>query len=411
MTGSAPRGGILIVIVALASGLGAGPQAMATPAYVQASRAALRAHPSPTAPVISYLTANAEVVVTDRGATWCGVQVANLKGFVACSLLGDAKLSIGAIEGKLRDAALSSRERLDWTSRAFWVSPSLRRFEDVGLAMDEALLTGTAREAEMMQGRPQRAPNAEFDEMKRQLEKGVVVERRSDAGVPAIETPEVLARHAHRATLPHVAASYFQAGDLRLVLALRPYALGDSGGPTTALADALSAEYSAAVKIRVAEPVGFGHDGPYGMWDVGAMEAAFSRDVTVNALSSTGMPTGFAIRSFVMPVGYQPCSGTSSTFQGRPINGRWSSATVGWVGKPGPATRARVSSQRLGGPGEYDKLTVDTFDLDADGVPDFSIWSGIEPARISTDTFWKAVYANVGGAWRLVAFAQEADCT
>jgi hypothetical protein len=407
MTGPRRCRGIFIVMLALAGALGIGPQRLATRAYVQAARAALRAQPAADAPIVSYLTTNAEVYVTDRGAVWCGVRAAGLQGFIACTLLGEAKLSIGEIEARLRNMGLAPRDRLDWASRAFWVSPSLSRFEAVGTEMRDALMSTEAREAEIVQGRTLRPPNAEFDAMKRRLEEGVIIERRFVPGVAAIDPPEVLAKQTHRAALPQVRRSYFDPGDLLLVVPLGPFSLGDSDGPTTALADALSAEYGAGVQTRVAEPVTFGQNSPHGMWDVGAIEATFSREVTVNALSATGMPTGFAIRSFVMPVGDQPCSGTSSTFKARTINAHWRSATVAWVGKPGPTARARVSSQRLGGPGEFDKLTLDSFDLDADGLADFSI----APAVVSTDTFWKAVYANIGGTWLLVAFAQEADCT
>ena len=31
-------------------------------------------------------------------------------------------------------------------------------------------------------------------------------------------------------------------------------------------------------------------------------------------------------------------------------------------------------------------------DIDRDGVPDFSVWSGMAEAVASTDTFWKAVF-------------------
>jgi hypothetical protein len=412
MSASWRDSGFILAALSAAALLSADAQSPAPRAYVQASRAALRSQPSGTASIVDYLITNTEVEITERAPDWCGVRSDALRGFVACRLLSETKLSIGTIEAKLRDRNLSARDRLDWTSRAFWVSPSLSRFEDVGNVMEPALLTSAARDAEMMRGRAQRPLNGEFEAMKTRLEKGVIASRRPPVPGATTDLPEnPVGRAMTRAALPAVRRSYFGEDDLLLVLALRPYSLGNSDGPTTALADALSAEYDAVVRMRVAEPTSFGHDGAHGMWDVGAIEATFSKEVTVHGLSSAGMPTGFSIRSFVMPVGYQPCSGTTSTFKGRPINARWNSAIVGWVGKAPPPAKARLASQRLGGAGEYDKLTIDTVDLDADGVPDFSIWSGIAPAVVSTDSFWKAVFVNVGGAWQLLGSAQEPDCT
>ena len=70
-----------------------------------------------------------------------------------------------------------------------------------------------------------------------------------------------------------------------------------------------------------------------------------------------------------------------------------------------------MTRRTLGGRGQYQKRLVETVDLDGDGVADFSLWSGLDQAVASTDTFWKAVYANLGGTWRLVVYRQEEDCT
>ena len=89
---------------------------------------------------------------------------------------------------------------------------------------------------------------------------------------------------------------------------------------------------------------------------------------------------------------------------------RWRNAAIAWIGKP-PAGTARIGTRQVNGKDQDEKLVIDTIDVDRDGIPDFSVWSGIEAAVASTETFWKAVFGNVAGRWVLLAFAQEADCT
>ena len=143
--------GAVIIATALCSAVPLGDeQASAERAYVQASRGAVRAQPASGAPVVDYLATNTEVTVTERNSDWCAVESGAVKGFIACRLLGVEKLTIPTVVAKLEVTGLSHRERLDWVARAFWISPSLVRFEWVGEAMADAL---APIEREMREGR------------------------------------------------------------------------------------------------------------------------------------------------------------------------------------------------------------------------------------------------------------------
>ena len=96
------RPALLAVLIVLCASLGAAPQAPSR-SFVHASRAALRVQPSRTALVVGYLTTNTEVEVQTRTGEWCGVRVAAVSapGFIACSLLGDNRLTLEEIDARI----------------------------------------------------------------------------------------------------------------------------------------------------------------------------------------------------------------------------------------------------------------------------------------------------------------------
>ena len=54
---------------------------------------------------------------------------------------------------------------------------------------------------------------------------------------------------------------------------------------------------------------------------------------------------------------------------------------------------------------------IDEIDLDGDGIADFSVWSGRYAPQISAEGYWSAVFANIGGEWKGLAYDQDDDCT
>ena len=384
-------------------------QAPASHAYVQASRVAVRAQPSATAAVVDYLTTNTDVEIDERSGEWCRVRSGPIRGFMACRMLGNAKLTIEAIDAKLNEPNLSPRDGLDWASRGFWVSPSLARFASVGYWLEDALLTKQMKEAESRSGQAARSPNAEFEAMKRRLGKGVVAARWPSSGFP-FGSDEPLATALKRASLPKIRPSFFQESERPIAIALRPFTIETSGGTSAAFTDSLSALLGASFRVRTVEPAVMAHFGPVGVWDVSGVGVTFDKEITINGVTGTGARTSLALTSFAIGVGDYGCGGSGLTLGAHRASPGWTSAIVAWAGKAAPG-KAAVASRRVGGNGKYDKLVIETVDLDLDGVPDFSLWAGLAPPQIETETFWKAVFVNVGGKWELLAFSQEADCT
>jgi hypothetical protein len=214
-----------------------------------------------------------------------------------------------------------------------------------------------------------------------------------------------------RAALPPIRPSFFPNGEPLFAVALRPFTLEGSGSIGAGLTDALSAVHGVPFGARVLRPASIAYFGTWGVWDIDTVAVTFTREVTVHGVTARGAPTGLAISSLVAPLGNQPCSGSGLRVMARPLDGRWRSAIVAWVGKPGPQADALVTTRQLGGAGKYDKVVIETVDLDRDGVPDFSLWAGVESPGQDAEWFWRAVFGNVGGTWVLLAFNQAVECT
>jgi hypothetical protein len=315
---------------------------------------------------------------------------------------------MAAVRGQLSAPNLSPRETLDWSLRAFWIAPSLWNFATLGEPMEQALLAGSGREREMVEGKVLRRPNPEFEAIKERLARGVIAPRQLRSW-STIEHLEPLATAMKREPLSAVRRSYFAGNDMTLGLALRPFKVEDA--VVAPLTDALSAEHGVPFQVRVLSAAYMAHFGVVGVWDVAGVGITFDRPVVLHGVTARGTPTGLNIRSFNATLGYAGCTEGGMLVKGTPVNSRWSSAIVAWVGKAPPSARITVTSSAAGGPGPYDKLVIETIDLDNDAVPDFSIWAGIAPPVVGYETYWKAVFANLNGEWVLVAFRQEPDCT
>ena len=74
------------------------------------------------------------------------------------------------------------------------------------------------------------------------------------------------------------------------------------------------------------------------------------------------------------------------------------------------AGKAAVKTRQFGDQG-IDKLVIDEIDLDGDGIADFSVWSGRYAPQVSAEGYWSAVFANIGGEWKGLAYDQDDDCT
>jgi hypothetical protein len=125
------------ILISAISGVALAAQTSSTTAYVHASRVALRAQPSATAPAAGYLTTNTAVDIQERSGEWCRVRSVSppLSGFVACRFLGDAPLTLEAVaastrfrgrsrqvrNGARRNEQFARAERHVMTTRFRWV--------------------------------------------------------------------------------------------------------------------------------------------------------------------------------------------------------------------------------------------------------------------------------------------------
>lgn len=290
--------------------------------------------------------------------------------------------------------------------KVFLAAPSVQSFLTVGDMVESAMTEAQGRQEEES-GKPNRPPNKEFEAVKKHLADGIVVRgpvSSKPSWVPGTE-PAPLSKALKRVQLPSVQPS-FLAGDEPFVVPLRPFTLADQ---FVELADALSAYHRTALRMRVLAPAKMGRDGVVGVWDVGSVGITFARPARLQALTIDGAPTGADVVSMRADFTTH-CGERGLSVNAKGINARWRDAAIAWIGRA-PTGTASVGTRQINGKDQYEKLVIDTMDVDRDGIQDFSVWSGMEEAVASTDTFWKAIFGNVKGAWVWLAFAQEADCT
>lgn len=405
---------LLIAVVCFYAGADAMTQ---TPrvAYANA-RAEVRADAREAAAIVGYLPINTRVERRMTTIDWCGIRAGALSGFVSCRLLSQEPLTESIVSTWLNTEDLSARDRFEWTSRAFWLDPSLARFQAVGEAMDSALLSAYQRAQERQAGNVSRRPNAAFDAMKARLRNPVVPP--THASLPRLPpVTEGYASHApvdearRRVALPPVRTSFFRDGEPLLVVPLRPLLLIHSDLIATSLVDALSVTNQVSFRTRVSSPAYAGHFGTAGAWDVGSVAATFATPVTLQGVTARGEHTKIAITAVEAKIGQHACADTWMRLISKPLDARWRNAIVGWAGKPAPPAPASVVTSVAGGKSRYERVTVETIDLDLDGQADLLTLTGIAPPAATSESTWKAAFANVEGRWVLVAYADVRDCS
>ena len=304
-----------------------------------------------------------------------------------------------------RDTQL--RQTLAAEARAFWASPSISGFLAYGDTLTALLATDELRGREDAAGKPLRDPQPEYDAMKLRLTDAVIPRLRPVTPPGPGYLPEPLTKAMARVSLPAARQSFFRTDDLAYVIPLLPFTLDDQGA---GMVDALSAFHRVSLRAQVLEGARTGQNSVIGAWDVGVLGVTFEEAVSVSAVTADGAITGATV-SAVQVHADSSCSASGLSVTPTGINAQWRAAIVGWIGKPSFSTKGVAASRVLTGPGQYDKLVIDDIDLDGDRIADFFVVSGTEPPEISDETFWRAVYANVGGRWILAAFSQQADCT
>ena len=290
--------------------------------------------------------------------------------------------------------------------KLFWEAPSLQAFMSLGDSLDLAMGPDGMRVEEETRTL-HRKVLPPFEAVKKRLAEGIVVHGPVSSRTLYVDgLPDPLKKNITRAQLPSIRPSFF-GSDEPYVVPLRPFTLAHQ---FVEFADALSAVHKVPVRMKVLGPAKMGPHGVLGVWDVGTVGISFDTPVRVHGVAANGAATGADITSFRADFTTLCGQPGLNTINARGINPGWRGAILAWIGTS-PEGTAHIATQQINGATQYDKLVIDTIDVDRDGVPDFSVWSGIEEAVASTDTFWKGVFVNMAGKWELLAFAQEADCT
>lgn len=418
-----------VIFLLLASPLAWGDSASR---YVNASRLPLRASASSTANAVGYVTTSQSVRLIASQGEWCEVEGGTpaAHGYCLCKYLAATPLSMAEITKQLAKPKLPPREQLDWESRAFWVQPSLQRWVDIGKSLEKVHLSPETLNKEIAQTKPLRFKVPEFEAMKRRLEQGIVSPPLASLTFNASDIYDgYLAQALKRASLPRIKPSYF-TDDAVFALPGQPFNLEMAQFNGIALVDALSGFHKTPFRVHFNRPAYYAGlnlprgqtgfiktAGPLdiiaGTWDVGALTANFDTPARLNGITLRGRATAIDVAAVGVDFNSGSCIGNGLTLDTRPVKQMppWQDTLVAWVGKPALPRVATVKTRRLNGKDQYNRLEIHDIDLNGDGVVDFSVWNGRYEPQISADGLWQAVFANVDGKWRLMAYEQDADCT
>jgi len=442
----------LACLSAMAQGQARLPLAIGATVYVQASRTNLRAQAQADAAVLAQPVTNTAFKVLARQGDWCEVEgaiddTAVHHGFISCSFLGADRLTLAFIDVQLDKKNLDARARLDWHSRAFWIAPSLTRWNAVGLAMEGALLSPETRNREIAEAKPLRFKVPEFEAMKRRLANGVQVTTDTLA-VPQGQSLQALSDQAmpyehlrpalQRIKLPTIKASFFKAGEVPVIVAPEKYGEYESVRAIV-LVDALSAANKTVFQATVTGPAAYAmnretqESAPRrdlklvpvngdlgiiaGVWDVGSLRVNFRGGALLHGVTKRGEPSAESVDGIEVPLGEgTTCTASPIDLKEHPVPGyaRPADTIVRWAGKPmagAEDARVQVKSRQIGGKTQYDLVVTHEIDLNGDGIADFVVWQGRYQPQVSAEGIWNAVFANIEGQWMLLSYDEDADCT
>ena len=411
--------------VAVLGGAAADPSPLR---YVLAHRVNLRVAPSASASVAAQLDIGTAARLVARQATWCEVEIAEAHkpvshGFVACDLLAETPPDIRQLDKQrldLTSAQASTAARLPLDERAFWLSPSLERWE--ALAADQQVVgvrDGMATR-EPSAPEPRSVPSRSFSEALALLASGTLTIR--DPVVPApARLDDEAAAVLRAAPLPAAHASWFGSGDIDAVLSSGIAETGefhDDDGrdapppvvrwhdPIGAL-DVLAHRVHARVTARIDGPWQVGHDGTlYGVAGIGATRIGFAPELRFQEVLADGNERSQAVAELRFRWPADVCQADSATVllpAHMPSEPLMADVLVAWVGTRPAAAKARVVAHpatvtaATAGGGHY-RVTVREVDIDGDGHPDFIVHEWVD-LETELNLLGRLVHANVAGQW------------
>lgn len=421
--------------------------AVAAPAWVDATRLALRASPAAESDALQHLPANTAVEVQSRSNRWCAVRVPALgiSGFVACRFLSERPLRAADFGQALDRPDLPASERLELLQKRFWVEPNWPDFEAYGRLLVETQLTPAVRRLEDTDGlnRPERA---EWQAMKARLQQGWTGGRLKSSTV----SPSGAVLPALSVFLPKVGVSRLDLRSYELIVGpmaggshgrLRLVHLIEKSRPTDELLEQWLSRFAGSRRFKASAfgaPAVPNYGGLVGgAWDVGSVHielpgsgvpmAALGRDGVVDHVRAQAIwrsldasdaecdQIGREVITLSKPLPEQRAgAGYLSFVFGLPrldLIRRLSALSVekpdSWAEQHDVDLDESLNALR------FTPLSIDIFDLDGDGVADLAFVSWAADAQLSTGpqvTRNVQVFANVQGRWTLRATHAPLEC-
>lgn len=425
--------------------------------WVHGSWVNLRSGPSADAKVVSQLSTNTPVTVDVRQGEWCEIsaRTPNVRGYVACRLLGEKLLTLADLgQPKLPDGAPNP----DFNpARAFWIAPSVAHLIQAGDFFWATMLSKSQKENEAIdvyrdpaagqkaQLKPHRFPIPEFEAMKARVQQGIVAPPSSRPAVVPWSTLKQAEPQPGRDQVM-IAGHWLAPETLQLMKAgkldsVKPslFKHGSEIAPASASVEQLSAQFEILEQVRIlggAEWAHHRHDTPrvFGHWDIGSLRLSLQKPVVEYVVGRQGLAAALQWKAEETQ-DYKAedycTSGFSLAQRAKtrlPDYPRVKDPLV-WFFAPKPLPYKKVAiktmarqfepdteGKKFGRP-MYSLLVMHEIDLDGDGVPDLSAWevmgqpSLYEQPDQSDLVLLRITFANIAGEWHLLDMDSYGECT
>ena len=429
--------------------------------WVHGSWVNVRSAPSATGSIITRVTANTKVSVLADQGEWCEIAYGTpeVRGFIACNLLGRDPLSLAEVGKGPQDGGKPGPHYSP--TRAFWIAPSVSRLEAAGRFFWSTMLSESQRKKENpsmyspggddrkfdwdQRPKPVRFPIPEFEAMKALMRDGVVAAE--ELRPATLRWAEVLnGSPGDNRDSVVVNGWWFSANTLRVLKqgrlsAVKPSFFRDARdlAPPSTSVEGLSSHFGIRERVRVLsgpEWVWPRNEEPFvaGAWDIGSLEIALDKPVIEYVIGRTGLAAAMewtpTLKQNLNGDDGGCVSGFGQTQHGKrrlPGYPHVKDPLV-WVQLPAAPKFRKVavksSARRLDPSAEnrsdtmsqasYSLLVMHEIDIDGDGIPDLAAWEGMigrPEGDASESVVLRAFFANVAGEWRLLETDSYGECT
>jgi hypothetical protein len=398
--------------------------------WVHGSWVNVRSDSSISSKVIGNWTTNTKISTIETRGDWClAVAANNLKGFVACELIGATPLTLEML------AIQELKDGNQQEARRFWVSPSIARFQAVGRSLNYSTLSPeqAARQEKLQQ--PVRFPLSEFDGMKARLQNGFVPSFDQELSRLAVrEIGGLLAASKSKGNSDESNALAVLQSAAASLPPIKPSLFKRQADVTTIYegsVDALIAMQGASPSIQFQGKARWtqGHHsaGPASYWDVGSIKVTFARPIIMHSVGRNGLMGAQSIHTMTLADNpNEGCKGGYSDLPvGKPIDGYPRQKGRSFLNFYVPSVLANKLLQidtrkrpRLDvkespdAPAPPKFSMIHGIDLDSDGIADFAIneWTRLGEVSGSNVTL-RNYFVNISGQWFVAGLETQEECT